>query len=779
MDPLPIPPSYYDLERRHLEHTIDHDLHSLSLSSLHTSASSSSSSPFHPHDYSHSFISSSSDPSLEYPRAQCSGVSAQPTQDVGHGHSYGPSGTPRAARRTNPHPDNFGGGPSTSTGISPVSTAGHHASAITLGTGAFKGRIPETNSGDHDDEGFDPERSLGRLVGELGRIIGNEKLPTIPNSPFRPRSLSPFPPAVNQTVDPSFTLTQCNNRLNPQRNGGKTRPKSNNVLHEQAQESGEQSRRKPLGPSTSYNISRTPRKITGKGKVDRLRMLQNEGKKATSAPVRKNPDASADVTGMSALMATPAKGLIFDSLKSNGDIGGEPAVNIPHTLATLHARLRALEMESSVSRRRVKELEAEAEKANQEVDAARRNGEKKTRKSENEKSALEALVGSLRADLARITLELEQHKALVVELRHANLSNHQDGGHSFSDLSINHEIAALRREIERLTEEVGRVGCIVAEGIEVQRRTREENTMNMEKAEMERLVKKVMEETSDFQRVKADMEKRKAAVDQLDKHETPIHIPLDSADAIFASIPESQEAKMVIAHNKSHPSPKAFSLSHAKQYGHVQPSSLVSKKSSTPSTPPGHKQEREESSRSRRTKPRSSSKAMDRSPHSPFPSIVGEDLEREFFSPLPKENERMNQNAEITQATDEMDPGKLPPQTVLARVIAELEGDFQHYKMVYSELADQYKLLDPASVSAKRHVLADHLREVIDLLELKAGQISDLYDLLAFKDKPIHAGGRRIDGRKAKSVDDVMRMVKASLGHEVWQRLYIDLKKEE
>lgn len=62
------------------------------------------------------------------------------------------------------------------------------------------------------------------------------------------------------------------------------------------------------------------------------------------------------------------------------------AVNIPHTLATLHARLRALEMESSVSRRRVKEMEAEVEKANREVDAARRNGEKKTRKSENEKS---------------------------------------------------------------------------------------------------------------------------------------------------------------------------------------------------------------------------------------------------------------------------------------------------------------------------------------------------------------------------------------------------------
>lgn len=99
------------------------------------------------------------------------------------------------------------------------------------------------------------------------------------------------------------------------------------MLHEQAQESGEQSRKKPLGSSTSYNISRTPvtRKTIAKDKVDRLRMLQNEGKKAANASVRKNPDASADVTGMTALMATPAKGLIFDSLENNDDVGGEPA----------------------------------------------------------------------------------------------------------------------------------------------------------------------------------------------------------------------------------------------------------------------------------------------------------------------------------------------------------------------------------------------------------------------------------------------------------------------
>lgn len=153
-----------------------------------------------------------------------------------------------------------------------------------------------------------------------------QKLPTIPNSPFRPRSRSPLPSAVNQTIDPSY-LSHCNKHLDSWGSGGKTRPKSSNVLHEQAQESGEQSRKKPLGSSTSYNISRTPvtRKTIAKDKVDRLRMLQNEGKKAANASVRKNPDASADVTGMTALMATPAKGLIFDSLENNDDVGGEPA----------------------------------------------------------------------------------------------------------------------------------------------------------------------------------------------------------------------------------------------------------------------------------------------------------------------------------------------------------------------------------------------------------------------------------------------------------------------
>ncbi|KIY46586.1 hypothetical protein FISHEDRAFT_75505 [Fistulina hepatica ATCC 64428] len=79
----------------------------------------------------------------------------------------------------------------------------------------------------------------------------------------------------------------------------------------------------------------------------------------------------------------------------------------------------------------------------------------------------------------------------------------------------------------------------------------------------------------------------------------------------------------------------------------------------------------------------------------------------------------------------------LPPQTVLARVIRELEDDFTHYKSVYCELADQYKEMDAVSDVRRRNILAQHLREVVDILEQKGDQVASLYDLLTFRDKAV------------------------------------------
>lgn len=62
---------------------------------------------------------------------------------------------------------------------------------------------------------------------------------------------------------------------------------------------------------------------------------------------------------------------------------------------------------------------------------------------------------------------------------------------------------------------------------------------------------------------------------------------------------------------------------------------------------------------------------------------------------------------------------KVPPQTVLARVVRELEDDFAHYRGIYSEMSEQFKVLDPASNAAKRRVLTQHLHQVITVLESK------------------------------------------------------------
>jgi Centrosome microtubule-binding domain of Cep57 len=56
---------------------------------------------------------------------------------------------------------------------------------------------------------------------------------------------------------------------------------------------------------------------------------------------------------------------------------------------------------------------------------------------------------------------------------------------------------------------------------------------------------------------------------------------------------------------------------------------------------------------------------------------------------------------------------------------------------MYLELAEQYGAMDPASNALKRNVLADHLREIIDILERKGDQIAALYDSLKLR-KGVH-----------------------------------------
>lgn len=180
----PITSSAFDLERRRLESTIDQDLSTISLSSLDSALSHQQPmggfaglDPIQEGD--ETFLSGSgslSDLTLEYPR----GFGQSMRHDRGDKHDdyfpQGPSGTPRASAQNRPRAQRNVSGLSGMSGLSgggsPVSTAGHHVSAVSLADGVFRSKKGRGDWSDDEGSEFDPERSLGRLVGELGRVMG-------------------------------------------------------------------------------------------------------------------------------------------------------------------------------------------------------------------------------------------------------------------------------------------------------------------------------------------------------------------------------------------------------------------------------------------------------------------------------------------------------------------------------------------------------------------------------------------------------------------------------
>jgi hypothetical protein len=47
---------------------------------------------------------------------------------------------------------------------------------------------------------------------------------------------------------------------------------------------------------------------------------------------------------------------------------------------------------------------------------------------------------------------------------------------------------------------------------------------------------------------------------------------------------------------------------------------------------------------------------------------------------------------------------------------------------IYAELAEQYRLIDAASNAPKRNILAQHLKEIIDILEKKVSALGFFSD---------------------------------------------------
>ncbi|KAH9817625.1 hypothetical protein DFH28DRAFT_157171 [Melampsora americana] len=77
------------------------------------------------------------------------------------------------------------------------------------------------------------------------------------------------------------------------------------------------------------------------------------------------------------------------------------------------------------------------------------------------------------------------------------------------------------------------------------------------------------------------------------------------------------------------------------------------------------------------------------------------------------------------------------PQTVLVKIIHEIETDFELHRKIFIELSETYSKMNQPGIGEdliKRKVLGIHLKESVDTLEKKAEQIHELYRLLNFKD---------------------------------------------
>lgn len=84
--------------------------------------------------------------------------------------------------------------------------------------------------------------------------------------------------------------------------------------------------RRPLGDTTVHNITQS-RTQKSKPKV-----VQDTPQRPASAPIRLRPHDSADVTGMTGLLDTPAKGLVHGSINKNGNVGDDAAGKLVYSV---------------------------------------------------------------------------------------------------------------------------------------------------------------------------------------------------------------------------------------------------------------------------------------------------------------------------------------------------------------------------------------------------------------------------------------------------------------
>jgi hypothetical protein len=254
--------------------------------------------------------------------------------------------------------------------------------------------------------------------------------------------------------------------------------------------------------------------------------------------------------------------------------------------------------------------------------------------------ALEQLVKSLRTQLSRLTIELEHHKTLVTELRQSQAQPPKYASPTQGSTEVTRELVALRQEVERLGNEVHRLGGIVEQGLETRKKARGEETIRLEATQADL----ISLSDEDVERAQKDVETR-------------------------ATQPSKLRQGL---HRAGSPDPQV-----------VEPSLVTLPKVpgarlARPITPPSGNGS-PISDTSSKSRSRNKSHRPTEGPSSPFPSIREED-EIDFFEASKRAPSVRKSSKEIRRSSPLQHDEDVPPQTVLTRVISELEADFKHYK---------------------------------------------------------------------------------------------------
>ncbi|KAI5481911.1 hypothetical protein MNV49_000188 [Pseudohyphozyma bogoriensis] len=450
-----------------------------------------------------------------------------------------------------------------------------------------------------------------------------------------------------------------------------------------------------------------------------------------------------DVTGLTEGLRSPARprGNIPVSQASTG----AEDVAISGALDQLRKRLSSLERENSMSAARVRELEAQIEEdsrhskeretpAVQPVQQQRSPAgtwEVKLKEEREKREALEALVARLRSHVTHLSHSLEDHSATLSALRSAPKPHHPDEG-------LVEEVHALRQGLEGLGADVDVVKNVVdglvrerqaADEWDKEEKERRRDMERNERVEMEGLARKFQQQEplrsakpvqedpdrtprpSRFTGEWTGPETPKTGRSFLDAAEIKrLQQDLAMEEARLSPSPRPRKTRVVPPeetetddelHASFERAEQIFrSVSAPKRDGDLCSVCRKRRKSEgVPRSAPAKMQERRDVDYD----------AGDES---------YQDSEQESIRP------KVSKKAEKERRPD--------PRLALESVLRDLEADFGLHKRIYIELSDQYRVMDSKAESAKRRTLAEHLKESIDTLEVKADQVKRLHDLLHY-----------------------------------------------